>query len=223
MEIKEAEAQTAGNMPKKDVTLFFEVLKNKTGDLIKLNILFLLSGLLIVSLPAACCANCKLLIMMIEAKPYSLYQEFFKAFKKYFISSFFGTVGILFVLSLCGFTNSLYAIYFGESIFGLILIIIGLLLGVLLIIMLGNFWVLVALEELSFIDTIKEAWFLAIVKFPKNLFNFILIIMVIILHLMAWPFSLLLGLFITISLLLLLVTINTYCNFSELMVSQKER
>src|SRR4051812_9598992 len=73
------------NAPKKiGLALFAQILAREWWEMVKLNILFILSAMFVVTLPAALAATARLCVILVEDRNTYLLRDFSEAFVRYF-------------------------------------------------------------------------------------------------------------------------------------------
>jgi len=209
-------------IPTKGLALLVDVVINKFWDLMKLNLLILVSSIFVVSIPAAITAGCRIVIMMLRHEHYFVYSDYFYWFKKEFLRSLL--VGVLFTIAmvLCSTASYLYLLYFGHSIFSLIFLTIGVLILALLIISLFHCYSMLAFVDLQFGSLLKNSWLLAMARFASNFVVLIIIVLFVALHIYLWPYSLFLVIIISLSIMLLLSTFVAYENIVMFVLKKEE-
>ncbi|WP_312645028.1 DUF624 domain-containing protein [Hydrogenoanaerobacterium sp.] len=90
--------------PKKGLVLFFDIYFRAFWELIKLNFIFILFCIPIVTIGPACAAMSKVTMLMVRERPFFVFSDFFEAFKKEFKQSFATglLIGLLSVMLLVG-------------------------------------------------------------------------------------------------------------------------
>ena len=198
----------------KGLFLVVETLGKRLRELVQLNLLLLGSCLFIITIPAALTAGSRIIVLMIQGAVFDLPQEYFRCLKREFVGSTIGGFILLFLIVLCFFTETLYLFYFGTGYLAWALLSLGFILLVLLIVTFYHFLVLVAIADLSFWQALKNAWLLAIVRLATNFLYLLVLIMVVSAHFSLWPYSSILVLVVSLSLGLLLTSVNAYENIS---------
>lgn len=94
--------------PKKGLRLFFDVLTREFFELVKLNLLYLLFCIPIVTIPAATTALCRITLTMIRDQNHFLWNDFFTAFKREFKWSTLFGLPLLLLTALCNAALRLY-------------------------------------------------------------------------------------------------------------------
>ncbi len=88
---------------KKNFGLFFATLKREWRKLFLLNLLFLLFCIPVVTIPAAVTALTRLTLLMVQDKPFFLWDEFFRSFKREFGRSLLIGIVVLLLAAVLGF------------------------------------------------------------------------------------------------------------------------
>jgi uncharacterized membrane protein YesL len=168
--------------PAKGVRLFFQILSRELFSLIKLNFLFYLFCIPIVTIPASYCAMTGVVVKMVRDEPYFLWHTFWNTFrlefKKATIIGFVLIAGLaVFVLAIwyygnLGDTYPLFLIFAIVAIFG----------AVMMLFVSFSLFPMISLFDLPLITIAKNAFFLA---FLSYLYNFVALAVCVILVLFA--------------------------------------
>lgn len=154
---------------KKGFKLFFEVFLREFFELIKLNLLYVLFCIPIVTIPAATTAMSRVTLTMIRDKNHFLWSDFLNSFKTEFLRStaagfllFLGTAAALFGVRF-------YGVSAAQS--PLLYLPLGVSACVALLLTFMGFYLfpLLALVNLPFGQTLKNALLLAFICLPVNL------------------------------------------------------
>lgn len=158
------------NAPKKrGVALYMEILLREFGEMVKLNLLFLLFCLPIVTIPAAGTALCRVTLSMVRDRPRFLWAEFRNSFTGNFRKS--TIVGTLWLsgVAVVGYTIWFYTAAAQEYPILYILLAAAALM-LIVVVMAGQYlFPLIALTDLSFPALIKDALLLGVACLPRSL------------------------------------------------------
>lgn len=198
---------------KKGIALFFDILKREFFELIKLNLLFLVFCIPLVTIPAAICAMNKVLLAMVQDENHFLFHDFLEAFKANWKQASFG--GYLLTL---GIFASLFGLRFyfggiGSSVLFYVPVSISFLVLILMVVMGFYFYPMVALIELPLKQLLKNAALLTLVCLPHNFAALGAVAVISIGILLTFPFSTVLSVFIQFALVNL---ISCFCAFAGL-------
>ena len=93
---------------KKGLALFWEILWREFWSLLKLNLLFLVSCIPVVTIPAAVTAMNRITVTMVQDRNHFLLTDYWKAFKRDFGKSLLGGIVLLLALVLFGLSTWFY-------------------------------------------------------------------------------------------------------------------
>lgn len=166
--------------PKKRIVLFFEILFRKFTNLIKVNLLFLVFSIPIITIGPSFSAMTYILRNFSLEKPVFLFSDFFDEFKKNFKKSFlFSIISaiLIVVLSISGYyyytmfeVNVLYKVLF------CILIFIALILSF------SSYYVypMIVTLELKLFDILKNALRFAFIGLKQNILIMLISLLLVI-------------------------------------------
>ena len=103
-------AQTENGAPPQEagIICFFRTLYLQLFEIVKLNILFLLSCIPLITIPAACSAASRITIFMIKDEDYKLWTQFWLEFRRDFIKSLTGGLLLFPCAAAAGFGALFY-------------------------------------------------------------------------------------------------------------------
>ena len=208
-------------LPTKGLALLKDVFFNKFWDLMKLNLLMITSGLFIITIPASVTAGSRIIINMLRHEHYYLLSDYWRYFRKEFFASFGGLLFFL-AMAFSAYANYLYLLYFGDSLLGIILVLIGIVIMILFYISGYHYFCLLVFVDLKFSALMKNAWLLAMTGFGKNSLVVIVLMLWLGIHIFGLPFTFLLLPMITFSWPLLLTTYNAYGNIATYVLKKEE-
>lgn len=154
---------------KKGIALFFEIFFREFFELIKLNLLFFLFCIPIITIPAACTAMSKLTVTMVRDQNHFLWTDFWAAFKADFGKSLGAGALIFFGIGAGAFGTWFYSKLISSSIF--FYLPLGLSVLIVLVLTIMGFYVfpMLALVDLPLKKIIRNAFLLTFVCFHYNL------------------------------------------------------
>ena len=159
------------NAPKKKgVWLFLEILWREFFPLIKLNLLFLLTCLPIITIPAALTASSRITTTMVRDCNYFMWTDYWDAFKRDFGKSLAGGLILGAALALFGLSSWFY--YMLSQVAGkLFMILAGCSVCMLLTAYFAAlyFFPMMAMVELPVMTMLKNAVILAYSQFKRTL------------------------------------------------------
>ena len=155
--------------PKRGLALFFDVLSREFFELVKLNLLYLLFCVPVVTIPAATTAMCRVTLTMLRDQNHFLWHDFFSAFRREFKWSTLLGLPLLALILLCDGALRFYgAAALTSPVYGIPLFAGGVLLLLLLCAALYLFPML-ALVDLPPRQALNNTLLLALLCLPRNL------------------------------------------------------
>lgn len=155
--------------PKKGLDLFFDIVKREFWDLIKLNLLFILFSLPIITAGAAYAAMTKITTRMIWDKNVYVFHDFMEAFRKEFKRSFPTGIGVMVVYYLIFISARFYLQMSGENRFFLFIFFFLCLVTFIITLALVFLFPLLVNVDLPYKATIKNSFLLGIVCIKQSL------------------------------------------------------
>jgi len=195
--------------PKQGAALFFDVLRREIFNLIKLNLLFILFCIPVITIPAAMTAMSKILFLMLKDKPHELWGDFFECFKKEFLRSLAVGFAIFILIGISVFSFYFYSMAMQSPAFSLILRAVLVALMAAFLIAAFYAFPLIALTDLPVKHIVKNAFLLTALMLPKNLLALTLFVLLWFIALLFYPYSLALVLIIFFSLSGLITSFNS--------------
>lgn len=200
-----------GEPQKKRFFQFFELLGRKKGSLIKLNLLTFICCIPIITIGPAIAAMTYITRLYVEEKPVFLVSDYFDAFKKNFVQSFFMSIIIVVVSFL--FEKSLFFYYFkmiNNSKLYVIPTFIIFMFSIIFIMMIFYTFLLIVTLKLNLFQIIKNSFMLSILGSRTNLITIFFVALILFAGFSYFPFSLLLFIFIAFSLISLISNYNSF-------------
>lgn len=160
--------------PSRAFPLFFHILRREWWNLCKANLLFLAFCLPVVTIPASVIALSRVTLLMVQNKPFFLWDEFRRTVKGEFLPAL---PILLFTLgggALAVFAVLNYYALLAISSFALIPLAISLLALLLILIMSPYLLAQQALVRLPLADIFRNALRLAAARLPRNLLALVL-------------------------------------------------
>lgn len=143
--------------PKEGLAGFWYLLHTHFGKLVTINLLTLLFLLPLVTLPAAMCGACRVLVLLIRTGNVFVWSEFWQEFRRSFWKGLFGGVIFAAGLLVCYYLLSMGTWYF-SSLIGMVCIAVGLLLLVFFALLANYTVILMTLQELPFSALLGNAF-----------------------------------------------------------------
>jgi uncharacterized membrane protein YesL len=195
---------------KKRFFQFFDIFFRKFTQLIKLNLLYLLFCIPIVTVGPATAALMKICLCYTQGKPVFLFSDFWDAFKSNFKQGFFA--GILSILIAYVLYKSLLFHYAQTFLNGLywIPLILTILLAVVFIFASCYVYIMMVSINVSFFALIKNSVLMAVIGAKSNWFTMFFGALVLLPSLLFFPFSIPVLLLLTFSLTGLIIAFNSF-------------
>lgn len=190
------------NAPKKKGMMrYLETLWREFFSLIKLNLLFIVSCLPIVTIPAALTAMNRITVTMVRDRNYFMLHDYMDAFKRDFWTSLLS--GLLFLVAFIIFGVSTWFYYMlAANANKFFLVFAGASLGLLLIVFGGAtfFFPMLAMVELSTKMLLKNSVIMVFTCFKRSFPAILLSLMFLLVSIGLLPFSMIFILFALFSL-----------------------
>lgn len=186
---------------KKGFSLFWDILWREFWALLKLNLLFLLTCIPVVTIPAAITASNRITAAMVKDQNFFLLSDYWDAFKRDFGRSLLGGVLLLIALFLFGLSTWFYYML-SKSAGTLFLILAGCSLCLLLTTYATAlyFFPMLALVELPTLQLLKNSCIIAYTCFKRTVPAVLLSLLMCFLSVGLFPYSLVFVAFIALSL-----------------------
>ena len=211
------------NAPQKTgFALFFEILWREFWEILKLNMLFLLFCLPVVTIPAAMTAMGGVTLTMVRDENHFLFQDFWRVFKREFGRS----LGAGWLL-LLGMAATGYGVYFYSAMtaWGWMRIVPS-ALGVVafLILFSMSFYVFsqLAMLDLPFRAVLKNAFYLTFVRMSKNLIMMVLVGLILFISVGLLPYSTPAVAMLIFSICSLIVSFHTYPAIKQYLIAAQD-
>jgi len=200
-----------GEPQKKRFFQFFDLLGRKKGALIKLNLLTFICCIPIITIGPAIAAMTQITKLYVEEKHVFLITDFFDAFKKNFVQGFFMSIITVLVpfLLLKSFSFYYYKIYSDTKLY-IIPTFIIFIFSVIFIMMTFYTFLLIVTLKLNLFQIIKNSFMLAVLGSRTNLITMFFTTIVVFASFSFFPFSLILFVFISLSLISLISNYNSF-------------
>jgi len=200
--------------PKKGLALFFSVLWREFWELFKLNLVFILACIPVVTIPAAMTAISKVIVRMLMDKPGYTFGEFYSAFKaEWKRSTIAGLIYYPFVLiSMFG------PFFYSAQVESLLLFILSIFLfGAVLIV---GFYLFpaIALFDIRLKDIFRNAALLTVLRMPYNILALLVVAALSLMAFMFLPASFPAVVLILFSLNSFITTFCAYTGFKRFVI-----
>jgi len=204
--------------PKTGLALFFSVLWRELWELCKLNLVFLLFCIPVVTIPAAITSMSRVIMLMLMDRPVYVFSEFLETFKKEWKRA--SAAGLPFFL-LVAFT--LVGQYIYSSVMGLYALQIATLLLCALLIMAGFYlFPMLAMLDVDLRGVIKNAVLLTFLRLPYNLLALLAVGAITFLILLLFPSSILIIIPIYFSLTNFITTFCAYTGLKKFVFKEEQ-
>jgi uncharacterized membrane protein YesL len=211
--INENAGNQEDNRKESAMGLYFEFLFNTSFDLIKLNCLFLLACIPVITIPAAVTGLSWVVSLMVRNKEYRVWKDFWKRFRSDFGQSLiFGVLSTI-IYYLSGVSILYYIVVMQSSWMGpTLMILIGIIIAIPIMMSL-YFFSLIATVNLSPLGIIKNAFVLSFLNLRKNSISLMLFAAAVALTVRFYPLSL--GIYI-LPIIPSLRFVDLYLQFPEI-------
>lgn len=146
------------NAPKKTgLALFAEILSREWWEMVKLNILFILASLLVVTIPAAIAATARVSVAFVEDRNTYLLRDFTEAFVKYFWRATAWGLAFSIAIGLGVYALTTYAMGARENLVLALPLTIALFATVFLLVMACHLTVLMVMRDIPALKLLRLA------------------------------------------------------------------
>ncbi|MBR4768384.1 MAG: YesL family protein [Lachnospiraceae bacterium] len=196
---------------KKGFVLVLSTIWREFFGLIKLNFIFLLSSLAIVTIPASIKAMSRITIAMVRDENYFLWHDYWEAFKDDFWKSFFGGLLFFLALLLLGLSTYFYW-YVGVAVHWALLVLAALSIALLLWVYVASlyFFPMNAYVNLKFGQLLKNSVLLVFHGWKRSGLAFLSALIFLFGSFLLFPYSSLILFVIAVPLTNLLVSFALY-------------
>ncbi len=215
---------TRDKIRKRGFAGYMDMLWREFFELIKLNLLFLLSCAGIVTIPAALTAMHRITATMVRDENHFLWPDYWKAFRRDFWKSLAGGLVFFAVLALFGLSTVFYYHLMGMN--RLFVLVAGLAACMALLSICASFYFfpMLALVELPFGALLKNSVSLVFANIRKSIPALLLFLLFALLGIGLLPYSSIFALFIMFSFLASITTYLCYPAIEErVMLTPEER
>ncbi len=169
--MKEGKGVRKDEPPKKGIMRFFEIIARDSGDIVKLNIFFIISCIPIITIGPALVAMNTVMLKRVRNIPCYVFHEYKQAFKENFVKGLLAGLFTFFVQGLMSFALYFYWATYNSNgdIFYLILISVSLVASLVMIAASGYIFSTIGVVDLPLSKIIKNSFLLAIGFLPRTL------------------------------------------------------
>ena len=169
--------------------LLWDILRREWWLLVKLNILFWLCCLPLVTIPAALKAMSRICVLLLRGESRDLWRDWWDAFR----GGFLRTTVVGGIMALALFAAGYGICFYGTAMAGnglfAIPVILLLLAAAVLTMSLFSLFPLLEFSELSAGDAVRSALLLVLVRLPQNLAVLLVLAGMTAAYLLAYPYS----------------------------------
>ena len=186
---------------KKGIARYLEILWREFFPLLKLNLLFIISCIPIVTIPAALTAMNRITVTMVRDRNYFMLSDYWDAFKRDFFRSLLAGIVVVVLSAVFGLSIWFYFML-GQAGSKFYMLFAGLSLA-LLIMVLGSamyFFPMLAMVELPTGKLMRNSFIMFFTQFKKSLPAALISGIMVLVGIGLYPFSLIFILFIMFSL-----------------------
>ncbi|MCQ2437346.1 MAG: DUF624 domain-containing protein [Clostridia bacterium] len=178
---------------------FMEMLWREFFELLKLNLLFILTCIPVITIPAAMAAMHHITVTMVEDKNHFLWQDYWRIFKRDFVKATLG--GLIYAVAIAIFVLSTYFYYNLMAWHMLTVIFAGLSACLLILIVMSSmyFFPMLVRVELKLKPLLKNAVFMTFANIKRSLLAFLWLVIFLGAGIGLLPLSALYGLLIMFS------------------------
>jgi len=202
--------------PKQGLALFFDVFSREFWELCKLNLIFVLFSLPIVTIPAATTAMCKVTMFMLLDKPIFVFSDFLSAFKAEWKRS--TLVGIVYFPLLLG---TMFGLYFYLNTMEVMLFFASLVAFIILTVSGFYLFPMLAALDIGMKGVLTNSLLLVFMRLPQNIVALLAIGFISLCILAAFPVSIIIVLVISIAISNLISTFCAYTGFKKFVIKEE--
>jgi len=192
------------------VALFWLVVSQNPWNMLKLNFVFLISCIPIITIPAALAALFGMNYRFLLGKHIDFLSDYWELFKGALKRA--TVVGLLSMLLIFAASAAIY-FYATLVAYELTFAFVAILFSILLLsVLIMNFYIypMLILTDLRMVQIIKNAFFLTIVCLPRNALTLLIIVVLLIISIFSFPMSLLIYAVMGFSLFGIIIAFSTY-------------
>jgi uncharacterized membrane protein YesL len=170
-----------GAPAKQGIELFFDVFWREFWELCKLNLIFILFCLPVVTIPAALTAMSKITMMMLMDKPMYTFDDFRSAFKAEWKRA--GLVGLIYFPLLA--LTVLSQLFYSNVYANFVLYVVSMFACAVLLIAGFYIFPMIAMLDFGIKGIFKNAFLMTFLRMPQNILAFVIIA---VLSFLVWMF-----------------------------------
>ncbi len=210
--LKEGKGVRKDEPPKKGIARFIEIFARDFGDLVKLNLLFIISCIPLITIGPAIVALSAVMVKRIRNKPCYVFHEYKLAFKENFKRSLPAGLIVTLLLSMSGFAVWYYGSTYNanDNIVFLALTSVTVLLTVLISTGSCYLYTMIALIDLPLKQQFRNAVLLTFGFLPRTALFFVICLVLWALMINFIVFTFLLFIIIFFSIVNLIINMNVW-------------
>ncbi len=226
--LKEGRGVRKDEPKKKGIMRLFEIIARDMGDLLKLNIVYLICCIPIVTIGPATTALSAVMTKRIRDIPCYVFHEYKKAFKENFKRSFIAGLLVGFFLILSSVAAYFYsnwntsAVGTGEQIVTLMLSSITIVMFVIIFIASNYLFTLIAVIDLPLKQQIKNALLLTVAFLPRSGLILVTIVPIWVATILFFPFTVICFFVYHFSLVNLIANMNVWAVVEKVFVNDND-
>ncbi|MFN7026670.1 MAG: DUF624 domain-containing protein [Pseudorhizobium sp.] len=174
---------------KTGLALFWETLTREWLEIVKLNILFLLAALFIVTIPAALVAMARVSLSLVEDRNTYLLQDFTQALVRYFWRATAWGGALTLALGVGGYAITAYAASANENLVFVVPLTIALLASLFILVMACHLVMLMVMRDLAPLALLRLAALASILRPLPALASLLFVATLWIAHILLYPVS----------------------------------
>ena len=207
--------------PAKGLRLFFQTLAREFFSLIKVNFLFYLFCIPIITIPASYCAMTRISVNMVRDKPYFLWDDFWKTFRAEFAKSTIAGIAIAAGLTAAIVSARYYGNLAESSAIFWILFCLATFGAFLLLFTSFSLFPIISIVDLPLRKAAKNAFILISVSFFRYILALIICAALLLLGVMLFPYSILPAFLIYPSFLNLITVFSAYGGIKKYILQEQ--
>lgn len=195
---------------KKGAAKVLSTLWREFWGLIKLNFLFMLTCIPIVTIPASITAMSRITCTMAKNENYFLWADYKKAFKRDFFKSLLGGLIILLLSAIFIFSTYVYMLMYGNSKLFILLAGIAVCFGILVLFSSFYFFPMLAMVELPMKGLLVNSLLLALSNIKRTLLALVAFLIFLVGASLLFPYSCIYMVFIMFSMTSLMIALAVF-------------
>jgi len=180
----------AKNAPKKTgLALFAEIFAREWWEMVKLNILFILGSLLVVTIPAAIVATARISVVLVEDRNVYLLRDFTEAFAKYFVRATLWGLAFAWAVGLGMYAITIYAAGARDNLLFAAPLTIAVFVTVFIVVIACHLMVLMVMRDMPALQLLQLAAMASLIRPMPALAALLFVAALWFLHIILYPLS----------------------------------